>query len=401
MIDWIRESLGLDKGLETSRREAYAVTLSWYMGYCRQREWGPVEDRRIGRQFYREVVDSRKPEPWQKEQWAAALSWFFDFIEQKDRAGQEMRRALRRRHVAYRTEVSCMGWLRRFQGFLKEKDAMEASDADAVGFLSHLAEENQVAASTQTQCFNALLFFFRHVLRREDVDFGGVTRARKKRRLPVVLSQEETKRLIESLPEGLRLLARLQYGAGLRISELLRLRVKDIDFERGQLSVRASKGDKDRMTILPATLETSLKEQLAMARDLHEKDLAGDYDGASMRDALARKYGSRRKDWIWQYVFPARRPAVDPRSGLKLRHHATENSYQVAITRAAAKAGIVKKVTSHALRHSFATHMLEGGADIRSVQELLGHESVETTQIYTHVMRKPHGFISPLDRLVK
>ncbi len=399
MIDWIRNSLEQDKSLSGREREAFGITLSWYLGYCRKREWEPVEDRKVGRQFYKEVVDSRRPEDWQKKQWAAALSWFFEFIEQKDKAGQEMRKALRRRHVAYRTEVSYLAWLRRFQRFIEEKDALESKDSDVVDFLSDLAEEGKVSAATQTQAFNALLFFFRHVLQRENANFSGVTRARKSKRLPVVLSQDETKRLIDALPDSLQVLARLQYGAGLRISELLRLRVKDIDFDRGQISVRASKGDKDRMTILPEILEGELKRQLEKARALHESDLESGYDGASMKDGLARKYGSRRKDWIWQYLFPARRLAEDPRTGLNLRHHAVENSYQVGITRAAQTAGIDKKVTSHALRHSFATHMLEAGADIRTVQELLGHESVETTQIYTHVLKRPRAAISPLDRL--
>lgn len=195
------------------------------------------------------------------------------------------------------------------------------------------------------------------------------------------------------------MLARLQYGAGLRVSELIRLRVADVDFDRGQIYVRDAKGGKDRSTILPASLETLLRAQLDRIRRIHAEDQKTGFDGASLPPGLIRKLGGRNRDLHWQYLFPANKLAKDPRTGKTMRHHALENSYQVAITRAAKAAGIEKRVTTHALRHSFATHMLEGGADIRTVQELLGHNRVETTQIYTHVMKRPHGLVSPVDRL--
>jgi len=396
MLNWIEETIGLDKRLDLKRREAYLVTLRWYLGYCAKRQWSPVEDRDFGRQFWREVVAKHSPEDWQRDQWTDALKWFFDLVEKRDDAGRAMRLSLRRRHVAYRTEIAYMNWLRTY---LREGDAMEASEGDVVRFLSSLAEKSEVSPATQTQGFNALLFFFRWARGIENPNFGGVTRARKRRRLPVVLSVDEVKRLIDALPEEHRLRARLQYGAGLRVSELFGLRIKDLDFDRGQISVRAAKGDKDRMTVLPASLAVLLKDRLERRRRLFERDIEEGFDGASMKDSLGRKYGSFRKDWIWQYVFEAKKLALDPRTGLRLRHHALENSYQVAVRHAAEKAGIDKKVSPHALRHSFATHMLEGGADIRTVQELLGHESVETTQIYTHVMARPLGVISPADRL--
>ncbi len=399
MITWLESVLREDEAVGAAKAKATIATLKWYFGFCSRREWSPVEDRKLGRRFWKEIVSERQPEEWQKRQWAEALSWYFDFVEERDGAGLATRKSLRRRHVAYRTEQTYMGWLRRYQAYLGGKDALRSESKDGVAFLSHLAEETEVAAATQTQAFNALLFFFRHVRGMESPDFGGVTRAKSRRRLPVVLSQSEMVRLIAALPESYKLMARLQYGAGLRVSELIRLRVKDLDFDRGQLSLRRAKGNKDRMTILPVSLEGDLKNHLSVRKIGYEKDLSAGFDGSSMKDGLALKYGGFRKEWIWQYVFAAKGLAIDPRSGMRLRHHVMENSYQVAVRRSAGAAGIEKKVSPHALRHSFATHMLEGGADIRTVQELLGHESVETTQIYTHVMRKPFGIVSPVDTL--
>ncbi len=238
------------------------------------------------------------------------------------------------------------------------------------------------------------LFFFRYVREQPDVDFQGATRAKKRQRVPVVLSTREVTRLLELLPTKFRLMGRLQYGAGLRVNELLRLRVKDLDFDRGQLVVRGGKGDKDRITVLPSSLVDLLQLQLEQVRALHVEDVAADFGGASMAEALARKFSVARAELSWQYLFPHSRLAKDPRSEEMLRHHALENSYQNAIRTTAKKAGIEKRVTPHVLRHSFATHMLEGGADIRTVQDLLGHASVETTQIYTHVMKKPFGIVS-------
>ncbi len=399
MMVWIEGVLKREGELDERQRKAWVVTLKWYLSYCRKLGLTEVEDRRVGRQFWREAVEAKQPGAWQKRQWSAALKWFFDFIEKRDNAGKAMRQAMRNRHLSYRTELSYLSWLRRFQAFIHPVDAMAATPSQVVEFLSHLAVKTDISGGTQTQGFNALLFFFRHVRKSQNPDFGGVHRAKTRRRVPIVLSVEEVRRLVNALPAQQQLAARLQYGAGLRVSELFRLRVKDLDFDRGQLTVRGGKWDKDRVTMLPQSLEIELRAQLAMVREGFEDDLRDDFDGVSMSNSLARKYRGARKEWIWQYVFPARTLAVDPRSGLRLRHHALANSYQVAIKRASRSAGIEKKVSPHVLRHSFATHMLEGGADIRTVQELLGHESVETTQLYTHVMKKPFGLVSPVDRL--
>jgi integron integrase len=396
---WLEKTLKADESLSSKDREQFQTTLNWYLGFCAKESLGEPTDRENGKIFWKRAALARKPEQWQEDQWGRAMKWFYNTMVPLDQAGRKMRQALRRRHVKYSTEKSYMSWLRRFQGFVYPRSAVEATEQDAVAFLTQLADEEQVSSGTQDQCFSALVFFFRHVLEYEEVVLKGAVRAKSRKKLPVVLSVDETSRLFDMMSPDFRFMARLQYGAGLRVSELLRLRVADLDFDRGQISVRDAKGGKDRSTVMPASLERDLRSQVARVRRIHEDDLKAGYDGASMSDSLARKLKSRSKEIYWQYVFPAKKLAKDPRSGKTKRHHALENSYQVAITRAARAAGIEKRVTSHVLRHSFATHMLEGGADIRTVQELLGHGSVETTQIYTHVMKKPHGVISPLDRM--
>ena len=401
MQGWVQKVLNQEQSVSSKDKEAWTVTLKWYFGYCAKESLGEPTLKENGRVFWREAVKPREPSAWQEQQWGAALKWFFETVASRDQAGRLMRSAIRRRHLRYRTEQSYMGWLRRFQAYLHPADAMQATEEDVVRYLTYLAEEEQIASGGQDQCFNALLFFFRHALHQPEVNFKGAVRAQRRRRLPVVLSTSEIGRFLSVIPPRLQLMAKLQYGAGLRISELLRLRIANLDFDRGQISVRASKGDKDRCTILPASLVEPLREQVEKVRQLHSRDLETGFDGASMEPSMSRKFKNRRKDFCWQYVFPAQNLARDPRSGETLRHHALPNSYQVAVSRAAKRAGIDKRVTPHTLRHSFATHLLEGGADIRTVQEYLGHESVETTQIYTHVMRRPHGAVSPLDRIVE
>jgi integron integrase len=401
MRAWVEKILRADNKLSEKVKEQYLITLKWYLGFCAKESLGEPTDRENGKIFWRQAVEQRvpKPEAWQKKQWGEAMKWFYSTLVALDQAGREMRQCLRRRHVKYSTEKSYMSWLRRFQAFIYPRSALEATEQDAVAFLTHLAEEESISSATQDQCFSTLVFFFRHVRKFDQVVLQGAVRSKKRQKLPVVLSVDEMLRLLDRLSPEFRFMARLQYGAGLRVSELLRLRVGDLDFDRGHLSIRDAKGGKDRSTLLPGSLEDELRAQVGRVRRVHEDDVKAGFDGSSMTDSLARKLKSRNKEIHWQYLFPARKLATDPRTGKTMRHHALENSYQVAITRAAQAAGIEKRVTSHALRHSFATHMLEGGADIRTVQELLGHSSVETTQIYTHVMKRPHGLVSPVDRL--
>jgi integron integrase len=272
--------------------------------------------------------------------------------------------------------------------------------AEVEAFLSHLAVECSVAASTQSQALSALLFLYREVLAQDLPWLDGITRAKKPERLPVVLSVAEVQALLRHAEGTNSLMLRLLYGTGMRLMECCRLRVMDVDFSMRQIVVRNGKGGKDRVTMLPAALAQPLVDHLARVRDVFERDLAAGRADVYLPHALASKYPNAPREWGWQWVFPARGYSVDPRSGAERRHHIDEKQLQRAMRRCAQAAGIAKHATPHTLRHSFATHLLDGGNDIRTVQELLGHSDVSTTMIYTHVLnRGGRGVISPLDRL--
>jgi integron integrase len=272
---------------------------------------------------------------------------------------------------------------------------------DVKDFLSHLALVQKVSSSTQNQAFNALLFLFRDVLGQNMGDLSGTVRAKRGIRLPVVLSVEEVRQLLSGLSGRNLLIAQLLYGAGLRLMECARLRIKDIDFEANSISVRAGKGDNDRTTVLPKTAREPLKTHLAEVLALHRKDLTAGHGEVYLPDALDRKYPNAGKEPGWQYVFPSQTLSVDPRTGKVRRHHVSDTAVQSVIRSALKKAGIVKHATVHTLRHSFATHLLMNGVNIREVQELLGHKHLETTMIYTHVLRDmKNAPESPLDALL-
>jgi integron integrase len=312
----------------------------------------------------------------------------------------QLRAACRVRHYSIRTEDAYADWARRFILFHGKRHPREMGAVEVSAFLTHLAVERQVGASTQNQALNALVFLYRHVLGADPGVLEGVVRAARPRRLPVVLSREEVRRVLGELGGTYRLIALLQYGAGLRVLETLRLRVKDVEWDLGQVVVRGGKGNKDRRTVLPQSVREPLREHLDRVRVRHEQDLIDGYGAVYLPDALARKFPRAARSWEWQYVFPAARRSADPRSGAVRRHHADESAVNRELGRAARRAGQAKRVTTHALRNSFATHLLEDGHDIRTVQELLGHESVETTMIYTHVLnRGGRGVQSPADRL--
>ncbi len=312
----------------------------------------------------------------------------------------QVRDAIRRRHYSYRTEQAYVHWVRRFIWFSGKRHPRGMGAEEVTAFLSHLASERDVAASTQNQALSALLFLYGQVLGVELPWMKGIVRAKRPLRVPVVLTRDEVRALLARLEGTKWLMAALLYGAGLRLRECLKLRVKDVDFGYRQITVRDGKGAKDRVTMLPAELAEPLRSHLARAKLLHERDLAEGYGEVELPAALERKYPNAVREWGWQYVLPSRKRSADPRSGAIRRHHIYDDVLPRAIGQAAREARIAKPVGSHTLRHSFATHLLEGGYDIRTVQELLGHSDVSTTMIYTHVLNKGgRGVTSPLDRM--
>lgn len=321
-------------------------------------------------------------------------------MDGKPRLLDQMREQIRLRHYSIRTERVYCEWVRRYIRFHQYRHPAEMAAPEVEAFLSDLAVRGNVSASTQNQALAALLFLYKKVLQIDLPWLGEVVRAKKPVRLPVVLSVDEVNRLLGQLNGDVWLIAALLYGAGLRLMEGLRLRVKDVDFGRGEIVVRDGKGMKDRVTVLPRRLEVPLKKHLAVVKAKHEAELQAGRGDVYLPDALERKYPNAPWDWAWQYVFPAASLSSDPRSGKVRRHHFDEKRVQRGFKSALLQAEINKLATPHTLRHSFATHLLEGGQDIRTVQELLGHADVKTTQIYTHVLnRGGMGVLSPLDRV--
>jgi integron integrase len=310
----------------------------------------------------------------------------------------QVRDAIRLRHYSIRTEQAYTDWIRRFILFHKKRHPSEMAEPEVTEFLTHLARVGNVAASTQNQALSALLFLYKEVLKQEIGWLDKVERARRPAKLPVVLSVDEVDRIFAKLSGREKLMAQLLYGSGLRLMECVRLRVKDVDFSRAQVIVRDAKGGKDRITMLPVNLAEALRAHIASVQLLHQRDLADGFGSVFLPFALARKYPNAEKEWCWQYVFPSSRIAIDPRSGERRRHHLAEGLLQSAVKAAVRASGVAKPATCHSLRHSFATHLLDNGYDIRTVQELLGHKDVSTTMIYTHVLNRPGiGVRSPLD----
>ena len=319
-------------------------------------------------------------------------------MEAKPKLLDIVRERIRSRHYSLRTERAYLDWIRRFIVFHDKRHPSELSAPDVERFLTHLAVDRHVASSTQNQALAAILFLYREVLEIDLPWIENVVRARMPVRVPVVLPRADVQRLLDQLDGEFHLIAQLLYGSGLRLTEALRLRVKDIDFEYSQVAVRDGKNRKDRVTILPDGVVPSLRLHLRRVAEQHERAVALGFSGVELPDALERKYPKALSDLGWQYVFPADRPSRDPRTGAMRRHHIHETSVQRAIRQAARRAGITKPVGPHTLRHCFATHLLERGYDIRTVQELMGHADVRTTQIYTHVMKKGAAAVkSPLD----
>ena len=427
-----RKDLAEFRGLTDRERTGFLLVLEWFENFRLRHEL--KAGREAARSFWRcEVLaEGRQRQPWQLEQWEDAIKWYLTWLDACGEEGGDHRSlpervraavnsACARRGLALRTKHCYGGWAARYAKFAGgDREAMQVETATR--FLTSVVADEDCAYSTQKQALNALAFFFKHVCGMEDPVFH--VRLRKTgARVPVVLSQGETKRLFEALdppaeelvaeavanpakaekatkqeaPYGLA--ARLQYGAGLRLSELVRLRVKDVDLDRGTLTVRQGKGDKDRCTVLPKRLRKEVAAQIERARAVWEKDRVAGVAGVYLPGALARKFRRAAESFEWFWIFPANQLSVDPESGIRRRHHLHGKVYNEAIKRAAHAARIEKRVTSHALRHSFATHLLEAGTDLRTIQEVLGHEDITTTEIYLHVAIGAHGLgvVSPLD----
>jgi integron integrase len=408
--------------LPNRAKHTYEITIRWYLSFC-QRGRAEVSFQ-SARDFIAWAVQEKQPQPWQVEEWKEAIRWFFRTAKATPPAAAETKGSaqtgqgvwlpddkagwpewkvqflttVRRRSYSYKTEQSYLFWIERFARSLGTEDLRAQDDVQIAAFLDAMALNERLSASSQRQALNALVFLYREVFGKELGDFSEFRRARVRPHLPVWLTKEELKRLFERLDYETNLMAQVMYGSGLRLMELLRLRVKDLDLEQEILTVRGGKGDKDRFDPLAHSLVEPLKAHLVEIRKCYEADRRADVAGVWLPGALERKYPNAGKEWPWFWVWPEKGLSTDPRAGLVRRHHVLERSFQVAIKVAATKAGLNKRVTPHVLRHSFATHCLEKGYDIRTVQELLGHQKVETTQIYTHVMQRPGlGVKSPLD----
>ena len=313
---------------------------------------------------------------------------------------ERMTTALRAWHYSRRTEEAYAHWIRRYIFFHKLRHPAGMGETEINAFLTHLAVEGKVSSSTQNQALSALLFLYRHVLDREVGELGAVIRARRPRHLPVVMTKDEVKLVISHLYADKRIIATLLYGAGLRLMECLRMRVQDIDFDLNQITVRDGKGNKDRVTMLPQSVKPMLADHLRKVKHLHDKDLNDGWGKVELPEALDRKYTNAPRSWQWQWVFPQERRWRNPQTREEGRHHIDESLVQRAVKEAVTRAGLTKRASCHTFRHSFATHLLEAGYDIRTVQELLGHSDLNTTMIYTHVLnRGPAGIRSPLDSL--
>lgn len=401
MVNWVRGFLAFPPPMPGATiaecMDAYLVMLeqearaSWQVDQARHaitlwRSW-------------RNPVTATQPPP-------AKLALASDHTVDPAQALETLAQTMRVRHYSYRTEQTYLDWVRRFFEYLVSARLVRGgrpvlTDETFQNFISHLATRMHVASNTQNQAFAAVLFLYRDVLGVEVKQLENTARAKRGMRLPTVLSVDEVRKILENIEGTPKLMAELLYGGGLRVMECCRLRVKDVDFGMNQLIVRAGKGDKDRTTVLPERLKPALEAHLKRVKSLYEQDRASGVAGVQMPDALDRKLPHASTDWAWFWVFPSKGLSLDPRANVVRRHHASDVSVQRALALAVTKASVFKRVTPHTLRHSFATHLLINGVDIRQIQELLGHSNVETTMIYTHVAKGMRAAIrSPLDQMV-
>ncbi len=359
-------------------------------------------------------LNSRYPE-WQVEQADKAVTIYLSFIRKNDKSSPKsrikdntnwkyvlfnMREEIRLQNKSLQTERSYIYWVKKFSDYSSFKEPGIVNQDDVKAFLTYLAVEKSVAVSTQKQAFNAILFLFRHILNKQILNLDSVARSKVRKRLPLVLSQLEIAEIIKHLKNPYRLMAEIIYGGGLRLSECLNLRIKDIDFENNILTIRSGKGDKDRQTLLSKKAAFSLKEHIQKIREYYEDDRFENSPGVELPKALERKFPNAGKEWAWFWVFPSAKISIDPRSYIVRRHHLYSSSLQKYFKEALRQSGVPKNASIHTLRHSFATHLIENGYDIRTIQDLLGHSNVSSTMVYTHVaIRNKLGVISPMDKL--
>ena len=409
-MDNFKDFLIKTKVVQDHKIPYYLKWLSMFFSFCNKKYGEPIEDDYIHR-FLQNLTKTY--EEWQVKQaqdtirlykycinrdLSSAVVPVNNFSKEWEDVFSQTVNSLRLKHRSLNTEKNYLHWIRLFCQFLKEVPPVDVNDTHVKEFMSYLAIEKKVSPSTQNQAFNAILFMFNHTLNKSIENIQDAVRARVSKKLPVVLTKKEILLLLEQLEGVALLMAKLIYGCGLRIKECVRLRVYDIDFEQNCLTIRSSKGDKDRQTILPEILKDDLQRHLDMVQPLYKEDRTNDIDGVYLPYALERKYPNAGKEWGWQWVFPSKSLSVDPRTKKIRRHHAHINTLQKQIKQAVKKAEIIKNASVHTLRHSFATHLLEKGYDIRTIQELLGHSHLQTTMIYTHVAQKNMlGVKSPLD----
>lgn len=401
-----RSDLKNSRNLKPLDITGFEFILSWFEKWRLGRNLPPCRD--TAKEFWLRAVRSKKREPWQLSKWGEGLAWFLEWLGICERKGlkatslpERVKAAVEsagaRRGLAPATRKTYRGWAMRFASWAGSEERI-LDEAACSEWLGQLVERQGVSFSTQKQALNALVFFYKDVCGRDEVVLAVKMRKRQPR-IPVVLTKEEINRVLDLLEPKYRLPARLQYGSGLRLTELIRLRIKDVDLDRGLLTVRGGKGDRDRVTMIPDSLRQDLEKQVERSRKKWEEDRYNDIPGVAVPYALSRKFSQACKEFGWHWLFPASDLSRDPESGIVRRHHLHEKVYAQAVSRAAKKAGLSKRVTTHAFRHSFATHLLESGADIRTLQELLGHADVKTTEIYAHASQigNSRGVASPLD----
>jgi integron integrase len=406
-LSW-REDLKLARNVTDAQRVGFELLLGWFESWRIDQQLEP--GREAAKAFWVQQVKGKPRADWQLGQWGEALAWYLQWLQFAEASGVEVRsleervyqamdRAGGRRGLALRTRQTYGRWAIRYARWVGEARAMLQHER-ARDFLTMLVTEEKQSFSSQKQALNALVFFFKEVCGHAEVALE-VRLRRTPKRIPVVINFQEIVAILNRLDERYRLMAEVQYGGGLRLKELARLRVKDVDLERRQITIRQGKGDLDRVTVLPEALVEKMQGHLVEVRRLHEADREAGHPGVAIAGALGKKFSKAGQRWEWFWLFPARDLSIDPESGVHRRHHIHPGCYTNALSQAVTEAGIAKRVTSHVFRHAFATHLLEAGKDMRTIQELLGHADIKTTQIYTHVCKGVGGtgVRSPFDQM--